>query len=690
MRPAPILETALAIALTLSCGPTRPPSRAETAPRQSAPAKAPAAMPYLDVMDRNADPCADFYRYACGGWIDRTTIPPDQSRWGRSGELRERNREMLREILESVAAAPGDDPDRKRLGDFYTACMDEDGIEKEGIQPIVVLLQKIGKVRDRFTFMTMVGTLHGMGVPVLFRVSSDGDYKEPSRTIAYFTQGGLGLPDRDYYVKDDAKSKETLEAYRAHVKRMFELSGQPASLAATSANEVVAFETELATVQLPRAELRNPETRYNKIDLAGLRALERDIPWDTFLKSAGLSDVTDISVATPDVFKKTAGILLQNRQRTLSSYLRFHVLRSVAELLGTGFQEESFAFNGKILAGQKEMPPRWKRCVNAADAALGEILGKLYVERAFAGNSKATAEEMILGIESSFRDGLERIDWMDAPTRRAAETKLEAVANKVGHPETWRDYGSLEMEPDTHLVNVLAARQFEFRRRMAEVGKPQDRNEWSMTPPTVNAYYDSSVNQMVFPAGILQAPFFDAAAPPAVNYGGIGMVMGHELSHGFDDSGRKFDGTGRMTEWWSPGVVSAFEERAACVRELYGSYEVQPGVPLNGKLTLGENIADLGGVKLAYRAWRDWYERNGKPDPGVPGLTADQLFFVGFAQSWCSLSTPESERLLVKTDSHSPPRFRVNGPLSNFPEFGKAFRCEEGTPMRPATACSVW
>jgi len=642
------------------------------------------------AMDTKADPCQDFYRYACGGWIDTTKLPADQVRWGRGfSEIAERNRTINREILEDAAKTPGEDPNRQKLGWFYGTCMDEAGIEAAGTKPIETWMKDVGKVKDGKTLLAMVGRMHAATIPGLFGIGVEADFKDPNTNIAQMFQGGLGLPDRDYYLKDDKKPMR--DAYVAFVQKMFELSGEKPEDAKTMAGQVVAFETELAKNSRPRAELRDPDKTYNKLDRAGLKKLTPELDWDGYFTATGHPEITQINVAIPEFFEGLQKLAASTDAATLQAYLRWNVLRDAAPALPKAFDQENFAFYGKTLQGQKEQQARWKRCVAQTDGALGEILGQEFIKKQFAGDSKKIARELVESIQSAFASNLPSLAWMDDTTRQRALGKKGTLVNKIGYPDKWKDYSKLRIKKGDYFGNLVAAGRFEYEREAAKIGKPVDKAEWGMTPPTVNAYYNPLNNEMVFPAGILQAPFFSKDFPPAMNFGGIGMVMGHELTHGFDDEGRKFDAQGKLTEWWEPSVSTKFEERAACIESQYGNYEIQPGLKLNGKLTLGENIADNGGIKEAYLAYKAYEAKHPEvATPAVDGLTNDQLLFVGFAQTWCSLATPEIERVLVTVDPHSPPRFRVNGPLSNYAKFAETFSCAEGTPMKPANACEVW
>ena len=640
-------------------------------------------------MDLEADPCQDFYRYACGGWLDAVELPGDQSRWGRGfSEIQERNRGVLKELLEQAVRMAGDVEEFALIGNYYGACMNEAEIEKAGPAPLRPMLRQINEIGDAGALLRVIGQLHRVSVPVLWNGAVFPDFKNPGINIAHFFQGGLGLPDRDYYLSEE--KKDVLVEYQAHVARMLQLVFVPENQAKKLAEGVVALEKRLAEASLPRAETRDPEKIYNKIDMVGLRKLTPEIPWDSYLKSVGAPDLDGLNVAVPAFMERVQDVILTTDPDTMKAYLRWNLLSSTAGYLSSEFVDEDFAFFGKELSGQQELEDRWKRCVSATDGAVGEALAQAYIDRQFAGDSKDKAVAMIVRIEEAFADNLKNLSWMDDETRKRAFEKMKAITNKIAYPDEWRDYSGLQFKPNRHLVNAMLALEFEFQRNLDKLGKPVDRNEWFMTPPTVNAYYNPLNNEMVFPAGIMQAPFFHRDFPAAMNFGGIGMVMGHELTHGFDDSGRKFDRTGQMQEWWDPSVVEKFEVRAECVADLYESFEVQPDLHLNGQLTLGENIADFGGIKEAHGAYRAWAEENGEPASPVDGLSSDQLFFVGFAQTWCSVSAPEFERMLVTVDPHSPPRFRVNGPLANFPTFGETFECEAGSPMRPAEICEVW
>ncbi|HKI86525.1 MAG TPA: M13 family metallopeptidase, partial [Thermoanaerobaculia bacterium] len=511
----------------------------------------------------------------------------------------------------------------------------------------------------------------------------------PRRNIAQFAQGGLGLPDRDYYVSKDPKKKAILEKYPAHIATMLSLIGESKAEAAKHAKEIVAFETKLAEVSKPRDQLRDPDKNYHKIDRAGLEKLSPELPWKAFFDATGYPEIKDINVVTPKFFQKLNVILAETNPAVLREYLRWHLAQSKSSALSDPFVNASFDFYGKLMRGQEQIEPRWKRCVDYTNRALGEAVGKVYVKQKFPGESKAKAEEMVRDIEAAFESNLPQLDWMDAATRKKAEEKVAALANMIGYPNKWRDYSSMTVVPDNFFADSVAASEYSFNREAKKIGNPVDRSEWFMNPQTVNAYNDPTQNEIVFPAGILQPPFFNKDFPAAMNYGGIGAVVGHELTHGFDDQGRKFDAEGRLREWWSPTVAKKFEKRAECVRNQYSSYEVEPGVHVNGKLTAGENIADIGGLKESYVAFQNYQKRHGDKRE-IPQLTNDQLFFVAFAQNWCSLATPQVLRMQVTVDPHSPTEFRAIGAVSDNPYFAKAFNCKAGDPMVPKNQCVVW
>jgi len=664
---------------------------ADAAPAKAAPSTTTISAEVRAAMDTKADACQDFYRYACGGWLDTTKLPPDQSRWGRGfTEIGERNRLVLRDILEDAAKNPGSDADKKKIGAYYAACMDEGKIEEAGIAPLKPMLDQIAKVTDPASLWKTTARMSVVGATGFFRLGVNPDFKNPDVNIVFAGQGGLGLPDRDYYLKDGDKDKALRADYVAHVGRMLGLLGESADDAKKHSDQILAFETELAKVSRPRADLRDPVKTYNKIDLDGLQKLTPDLPWAAFFEAAGHPGVKDINVQVPEFFSGMAATIAKTDIDVLRAYLRWNLARRTSELLPKAFVDENFAFYGQKLQGQKELQARWKRCVNATDDALGEALGRAYVDKQFPGDSKAIALEMIGRIEGAFEDNLKNLSWMDDETRGRAAGKLKALTNKIGYPDKWIDYTKLEVATGDYFKSGLNARAFEFHRRGDKVGKPVDKKEWGMTPPTVNAYYNPLMNDMNFPAGVLLPPLYDTKIDAAPNYGNTGTTIGHELTHGFDDEGRQFDAQGNLRDWWTAQDAAEFEKRAGCVADQYAQYTVVDDIKLNSKLTLGEDVADLGGTILALYAWRN-ATRNQRLAP-VEGLTPDQRFFVGFAQWACGDERPESKRANAITNPHSPLEYRINGVVVNIPEFAAAFSCKPGQPMfkAPDKVCRVW
>ncbi|HEY0004607.1 MAG TPA: M13 family metallopeptidase [Pyrinomonadaceae bacterium] len=644
-------------------------------------------------LDRSASACENFYQFATGGWRSRNEIPGAYPRWGRFNELADRNQEQLHQILEEAAknkkARKGSN--EQKIGDYYASCMDEDRIETLGLKPIAPELKRIAGIKDQRGLIEEAARLHGMGVPVLFRLGSGPDYKKSTDVIAQLSQGGLGLPDRDYYTKTDDKSKELREKYAAHISQMLRLAGDEPSTAEREAAAVLAIETRLAEASLTRVERRNPDNTYHKMDAAQLKTLSPNLPWDMYFKNVGLRTVGDINVAQPNFFKTLDSQLSATPLADWKAYLRWHLVKAYAPRLSKKFVEEDFEFSGKTLQGTKELLPRWKRCVSRTDAVLGEALGQVYVKKTFSPEAKARALSLVQNLVAALREDLSTLDWMSDTTRQRAIAKLEAFTKKIGYPDTWRDYSALKIERQAFVENSQRANLFEFNRQLRKIARPVDKTEWGMTPPTVNAYYNPTYNEIVFPAGILQFPFYDPQADDAINYGGIGAVIGHEMTHGFDDSGAKFDAQGNLSMWWTPEDFKNFQQRARCVIDQFDSFEVQSGLNHNGKLVVGESIADLGGVTIAYAALQKSMEGKPRP-PAIDGFTPEQRFFLGYAQIWAENSRPEYERLQVATDPHPLGRFRVNGPLSNIPAFAAAYQCKAGDPMvRPASKrCRIW
>ena len=664
---------------------------AQTAPQRPAAAAAP-KIPDLrfdaSLTDKSVDPCTDFYQYACGTWIKNNPIPADQSRWGRFTQLEERNLAVLREILEEAAKGGAQrDAIAQKIGDYYAACMDEPTIESKGLAPIQPELDRIRDLKDKSQLAPEVARLQRSGIPALFEFGSGQDFKDSNSVIAQADQGGIGLPDRDYYLKDDARMKEIREKYLVHVQRMFELAGEPAARAKSDAETVMRLETDLAKGSMDRVSRRDPEKVYHRMSRQELESLAPAFRWTEFFTSSGAPEFQQINVASPNFFKAANGAIGSYSLDDWKTYLRWRVLHSEAPLLPARFVNENFEFYGKTLTGTKEMRPRWKRCVDFTDNQLGEALGQKFVEKTFGAEGKERTLKMVAAIEKALGKNIETLTWMTPATKREAEIKLKAVTNKIGYPDKWRDYSSVTIKRDEAAGNGMRADQFEYQRELNKIGKPVDRQEWQMTPPTVNAYYDPQMNNINFPAGILQPPFFDNRADDAVNYGAIGMVIGHELTHGFDDQGRQFDPQGNLRDWWTPADANAFNDKVACFDQEYSSFTPVDDTHLNGKLTLGENTADNGGLRLALMALEDSIANNRKP---IDGFTPEQRYFLSFAQIWCESQTPEVLRLRAQTDPHSPGRFRVNGVVRNMPEFQKAFACKVGQPMVAANACRAW
>lgn len=638
------------------------------------------------ALDRSTDPCSDFYQFACGKWIEQTPIPSDEPAWTRSfNEIRKRNELELQRILEAAHAEK--DAGSQKIGTFYAACMDESAVDAAGTKPIADLLARAAAVKDTKSLVAATTELHALGIWPFFDVSPVQDPKDATHWIANLDQGGLGLPDRDYYLRDDEASTKLRAVYLEHVQHMLVLAGVPEARAKSGAADVLKIETELAKVSKTRVERRDPKNMFNRLDRAQVGRAIPAFAWDGYFKKLGMPGVKELNVTAPKFFEGLQPVLASASPAAARAYLEWQIVRSMARQLSKPFVDESFKLE-QALTGQAENRPRWRRCVAATDGSLGDLLGQAYVSKNFAGESKQAAEGLVHAISAAFGADLGHLAWMDGPTRAKASEKLAAMAYLIGYPEKWKTY-DFTVDPKSHAKNILAARAFDLHRELAKVGQPVDRQEWQMTPSTVNAYYDAQRNHMVFPAGILQPPFYDVKSSIPVNLGAVGLVVGHELTHGFDDEGSQYDAKGNLENWWAPEVGTRFKGKTTCVAEQYDGYEALPGLHLNGELTLGENIADMGGVKLAFEAYRE-LRKDAAQKVSAGGFNEDQQFFIAVGQAWCAKARPEYERLLVQTNPHSPPRFRVRGALANLPEFATAFSCPAGSAMLAKKSCSVW
>jgi putative endopeptidase len=645
--------------------------------------------PALDVtsMDRSVDPCVDFFVYSCGKWIKNNPIPPDQASWDVYSKMEDENRGRLRGILEAAST-----PDASRhavtqkIGDYYASCMDEKAVDAKGAEPLKPQLQRIAGISSKAEIADVAAALAEDNV--LFRFDSIQDFRDANQVIADADQGGLGLPDRDYYTKDDAKSVDLRKAYLAHVQKMFELLGDKPDSAAGEAQTVMRIETALAKGSMTRVERRDPKNLDHKMASAELEKISPAFQWQTYFTKMGLPSLTSLNVAAPAFFKTVSEVVEKENLPDWKTYARWHLVHAYASHLSAPFLNENFAFYGKTLQGQQELKPRWKRCTEDVDGYLGEALGQAYVDKYFPPQAKQEALKMVKEIQAAMEQDINALSWMSPATKQQALTKLDGMANKIGYPDKWRDYGKLEIVRGDGLGNFDRARRFEFNRQLAKIGKPVDRGEWDMTPPTVNAYYNPQMNDINFPAGVLQPPAFDPTSDAAPNYGDTGGTIGHELTHGFDDEGRQFDAQGNLRDWWTPEDEKEFVKRASCISDQYSTYTIVDDIKINGKLTLGEDVADLGGLLLAYMAWKE-DTKDQKLEP-QEDLTPEQRFFVGYGQSWCGQTRDETKRLRATVDPHSPEKYRTNGVVSNMPEFQEAFHCKAGSPMVNQNRCRVW
>jgi putative endopeptidase len=647
-------------------------------------------------MDTSVKPGDDFFSYANGAWIKRTEIPPEYSRWGAFNELIERNNDALHAIAEKASKTPVDPklaPETQKVGDYYASGMDEKTIEAMRAKPLQDEFNKIEMIKDRQDVLAEIAHLHSIGVNAFFDFGAGQDAKDSTRDIAQAVQGGLGMPDRDYYTKQDSEMKETREKYVAHVTKMLTSLGEPAEKASDDAKKILALETKLAEASRTRVQLRDPIKNYNKMGVRQLQDLTPDWNWSDYFKKIELVDPGEINVHQPEFFKAANNVFRSTSLDDWKAYLRWQLINATAPDLSKDFVDEDFDFKERVLRGTQQIKPRWKRVVLSEDGEIGEALGKLYVGFYFPPEAKARALELVNNLKEALADRIKTLEWMDEPTKQEALKKLAAFTVKIGYPDKWLDYSLLQIDRGPFVLNTMRAEKFEADRDINKIGKPVDRTDWGMTPPTVNAYYNSNMNEIVFPAGILQPPFFYPDADDAVNYGAIGAVIGHEMTHGFDDQGRQFDARGNLRDWWTPKSAEEFKKRSGAIVQQYNEYEPLPGLHVNGELTQGENIADIGGVKLAYAALQKALDKHPEArNKKIDGFTPEQRFFLSFAAIWRSKVRDEEQKLRIKTDPHSPAQFRVNGPLSDLPEFQKAFNIPDGSPMvRPADSrVNIW
>ena len=644
------------------------------------------------ALDKRVDPCANFYEFACGTWRVQHPVPGDKTRWGRFDELAEYNRSSLRALLEEAppAGAPAD-PLRQKVVDFYGSCMDEAAVNAAGKKPLEAGFRRIEAIKDRSALVTEIARLHKQGERALFGFGAAADLHDATTQIAEVNDGGISLPDRDYYLKDDPKSQDIRAKYLVHLEKMLLLAGDPPAQAPDQARRILALETELAQANMDRTLRRDPKNRDHKMTVTELQTLAPAFELPRYFAETGAPPFAALNVGNPDFFKAINGALERIPLADWKLYLRWRLLRDLTPALADAFVQESFEFFNKFLNGQKELEARWKRCVTATDQDLGEALGQLWVARHFPPAAKERMLELVVAVEEATGQDMKDLPWMTGETKLKAAGKLARISNKIGYPETWRDYSSVVVAKGDFAGNRARAAEFEVRRRWNKIGTPVDKKEWGMTPPTVNAYYNASQNNINFPAGILQGVFYGAKRDDAVNFGGIGAVIGHEISHGFDDQGSKFDGAGNLSNWWSAADRSEFDKRTTCIADQYEGYSPVEGAHLNGKLTLGENTADNGGSRLAFMAMQQQRKaRPGQIPELMEGFTPEQRFFLGWAQVWCQNVTPEAARSQTITDPHSAGQFRVNGVVSNSEEFAQAYGCKAGQPMVRANACRVW
>ena len=645
---------------------------------------------YKEDLDPSCKPCQDFWRYAAGGWLDRNPMPARLARWGTMAVINENNRERLKAILEEAAAAPPGAPAYvKQMGDLYAACMDTAAMDARGLEPLRADLERISKISNLDGLRTVLVDFQmtGLAPGALFALP---DLKNSKEMIANIGTGGISLPDRDYYFREDPRSQKIREEFLKHVERMFVLMGEPQDKAAGAAQKVMAFEKELAGSMLTNVQRRDPYARYHKMDLAGVNALTPNFDWKAVYRLFDLPETTPVNVSEPGFLKKLDAQMTAVPLEDWKTWLKWRLVKSASYMLSKPFRDEDFQFSSAVLTGVKEPLPRWQECANMADRALGDSLGREFVSRHFPPQAKKRMLDLVENLRATLREELQKADWLTAETKKNAIAKLNAFYAKIGYPDRWRDYSGVTVRRDRFFESVRSATEFGRKYQISKIGKPIDRNDWGMTPPTVNAYYNPTMNEIAFPAGILQPPMFDMDADDAVNYGAIGAVIGHEMGHGFDDQGSKYDAEGNLRNWWTPEDRKKFEQRTACIIEQFDSLDVGEGLRHNGRLVVGEALGDLGGLTLAYRAYKR--SLKGKEGPVLDGFTADQRFFLAFARVWATIDRPEAMRLRLNTDPHPLPRFRAIGTLQNMPEFHKAFGCKPGDPMvrPPEKQCKLW
>jgi putative endopeptidase len=644
----------------------------------------------VSAIDKTADPCTDFYAYACGNWRKDNPIPSDQARWGTFGQLGERNRYLLYTELEQASKSPKSAL-QKQYGDFFAACMNVDAVNAAGLKPMEPTLAAIAALSDKKDLAALIADRR-YEVAGFERLGADQDQKDSTKQIAELFQGGLSLPDRDYYLAEDERMTKIRAQYKEYITQLFKLMGDDDAKAAAETKAVLDIETALAKGSMPRVDMRNPDNVYHPMPVSALKTLMPDFDWSAYFAGVQAPHFDTLNVAQPEFFKTANTVIASEPLDALKSYLRFRSVNNNAQYLSSAFDDLHFNFFSNTLQGMAQQPARWKRCTSLTDREFGEAVGQDWVKENFPPEAKDNMEKLVAALKTALASDIEQLPWMSPATKKQAEVKLAAFRDKIGYPDKWRDYSSVEVKRDDLLGDLHRAGLFNYDFQLNHIGKPVDEKEWGMTPPTVNAYYNPAMNDINFPAGILQPPFFDNSKDPAVNFGAIGVVIGHEMTHGFDDEGKRYDAQGNVRDWWTPADTTAFEKRTDCEVKEYGSFEPVPGQKLNGKLTLGENTADNGGIHIAYQALQSVLAKEGPAaeEKKIDGYTPSQRFFIAFAQVWCENRKDEYARVAAKTDPHSPGQFRANGTVENFDQFGKAFGCHVGQPMMPADACRVW